>query len=94
MKTMKNMVKRDDSKVLERMEYFNEVLVPKYEKQFNTSLEGVFFWDPFNITSYPEEVEAAIAELEKAIKDNRDILAEEDEDVDESLIISWKDVIY
>lgn len=85
---------RDDSKLLEKIRYFKEILVPKYEKQFNTSLEDISFWDPVGITNYPEEVEVAISKLEKAIKDNHDFLDEEDEDVDESLIISWKDVNY
>ncbi|WP_076149901.1 hypothetical protein [Ligilactobacillus murinus] len=81
---------RDDSKVIERMKYFNEILVPKYEKQFNTSLEDICLWDPLNITNYPEEVEAAIVRLEKAIKDNQILLDEDGEPLEPQS----EDVIY
>ncbi len=61
------------------MAYFTNVLKPKYEKKFNHSLEGVCFWDPLHIEQYPEEVEAAIAELETAIKENKILLDEDGE---------------
>lgn len=35
---------RDDSEISERIRYFIEILVPKYEKHFGTSLNGIFFW--------------------------------------------------
>ena len=70
---------RDVSVVLKRMAYFTNVLKPKYEKRFNHSLEGVCFWDPLHIEQYPEEVEAAIAELETAIKENKILLDEDGE---------------
>ncbi len=70
---------RDVSVVLKRMAYFTNVLKPKYEKKFNHSLEGVCFWDPLHIEQYPEEVEAAIAELETAIKENKILLDEDGE---------------
>ncbi|AWZ37861.1 hypothetical protein [Ligilactobacillus murinus] len=70
---------RDVSVVLKRMAYFTNVLKPKYEKKFDHSLEGVCFWDPLHIEQYPEEVEAAIAELETAIKENKILLDEDGE---------------
>ena len=73
------MKKTDTDKVWERMLYFTDVLVPKYEKRFNHSLEGVCFWDPLHIEQYPEEVEAAIAEVETAIKENKILLDEDGE---------------
>ena len=71
---------RDVSVVLKRMAYFTNVLVPKYEKKFN-SLEGVCFWDPVNIEQYPEEVEAAITMVEAAIKENKILLDEDGEPI-------------
>lgn len=73
------MKKTDTDKVWERMLYFTDVLVPKYEKQFNHSLEDICFWDPLHIEQYPGEVEAAIAEVETAIKENKILLDEDGE---------------
>lgn len=84
---------RDDSEIYERIRYFIEILVPKYEKHFGTSLSGIYFWDPLGIENYPEEVEAAILSLQKAIADNKPLFDEED-DVDESLIIPSDQIIY
>ncbi len=84
---------RDDSEISERIRYFIEILVPKYEKHFGTSLNGISFWNPLGIENYPEEVEAAIFRLQKAIADNRPLFDEED-DVDESLIIPSDQIIY
>lgn len=72
---------RDVSAVLKRMSYFTNVLVPKYEKKFNHSLEGVCFWDPLHIEQYPEEVEAAITRVETAIKENKILLDEDGEPI-------------
>lgn len=72
---------RDVSAVLKRMSYFTNVLVPKYEKKFNHSLEGVCFWDPLHIEQYPEEVEAAINRVETAIKENKILLDEDGEPI-------------
>lgn len=72
---------------LERIAYFSDVLEPRYEKHFNTSLKGAFFWDPLGIEQHPEEVERAISRLETALEKNEPI----DEDD-----IQWynPDVIY
>lgn len=72
---------------LERIAYFSDVLEPRYEKHFNTSLKGAIFWNPVNIVFYPEEVERAISRLETALEKNEPI----DEDD-----IQWynPDVIY
>ncbi len=68
-----------DYEVWKMLEYFSDVLIPKYEKQFNHSLEGVHFWDPLYIEQYPEEVEAAITRVETAIKENKILLDEDGE---------------
>lgn len=34
---------RDYSEISERIRYFIEILVPKYEKHFGTSLNGISF---------------------------------------------------
>lgn len=85
---------RDVSAVLKRMSYFTDILVPEYEKKFNTSLENIYFWDPFNIEEYPEEVETAISKLEKAIADNRDFLEEDNEEIGEKLRVPESNVVY
>ena len=54
--------------VYDRLKYFSEELVKRYEKQFNVSLEDAIFFNPVNIDQYPEEIEEAIKQLEDSIK--------------------------
>lgn len=58
---------------LERIAYFSGTLKPRYEKHFNTSLKGAIFGNPLNIVFYPDEVEAAISQLETALEKNESI---------------------
>lgn len=67
------MKKWSDEEIIKKLEYFNDILIPKYEKQFNTSLEDAIFWNPLHISHYPEEVEAAITRLETAMAKNEAI---------------------
>lgn len=52
----------------DRLKYFSEELVKRYEKQFNVSLEDAIFFNPVNIDQYPEEIEEAIERLENSLK--------------------------
>ena len=52
----------------DRLKYFSEELLKRYEKQFNVSLENVIFFNPVNIEQHPEEVEEAIKQLEDSMK--------------------------
>lgn len=54
--------------VYDRLKYFSEELLERYEKQFNVSLENAIFFNPVNIEQHPEEVEEAIKQLEDSIK--------------------------
>lgn len=54
--------------VYDRLKYFSEELVKRYEKQFNVSLEDAIFLNPVNIDQYPEEIEEAIERLENSLK--------------------------
>lgn len=54
--------------VYDRLRYFSEELVKRYEKQFNVSLEDAIFFNPVNIDQYPEEIEEAIERLENSLK--------------------------
>ena len=54
--------------VYDRLKYFSEELVKRYEKQFNVSLEDAIFFNPVNIDQYPEEIEEAIERLENSLK--------------------------
>lgn len=57
-----------DNKVYDRLKYFSEELVKRYEKKFNVSLEDAIFFNPVNIDQYPEEIEEAIERLENSLK--------------------------
>lgn len=57
-----------DNNVYDRLKYFSEELLKRYEKQFNVSLENVIFFNPVNIAQHPEEVEEAIKQLEESLK--------------------------
>lgn len=57
-----------DNKVYDRLKYFSDTLLERYEKQFNVSLENAIFFNPVNIVQHPEEVEEAIEQLEGALK--------------------------
>ncbi|WP_048783830.1 hypothetical protein [Streptococcus sp. 263_SSPC] len=57
-----------DNKVYDRLKYFSDTLLERYEKQFNISLENAIFFNPVNIEQHPEEVEEAIKQLEDSIK--------------------------
>lgn len=54
--------------VYDRLKYFSEEVVKRYEKQFNVSLEDAIFFNPVNIDQYPEEIEEAIERLENSLK--------------------------
>ena len=54
--------------VYDRLKYFSEELVKRYEKQFNVSLEDAIFFNPVNVDQYPEEIEEAIERLENSLK--------------------------
>lgn len=54
--------------VYDRLKYFSEELVKRYEKQFNVSLEDAIFFNPVNIDQYQEEIEEAIERLENSLK--------------------------
>ena len=57
-----------DNKVYDRLKYFSDTLLERYEKQFNISLENAIFFNPVNIEQHPEEVEEDIKQLEDSIK--------------------------
>ena len=57
-----------DNNVYERLKYFSDTLLKRYEEQFNVSLENAIFFNPVNIEQHPEEVEEAIKQLEDSIK--------------------------
>ena len=57
-----------DNNVYERLKYFSDNLLKRYEKQFNVSLEDAIFFNPVNIEQYPEEIEEAIERLENSLK--------------------------
>ena len=57
-----------DNNVYDRLKYFSDTLLERYEKQFNISLENAIFFNPVNIEQHPEEVEEAIKQLEDSIK--------------------------
>lgn len=52
----------------DRLKYFSEELVKRYEKKFNVSLEDAIFFNPVNIEQHPEEIEEAIERLENSLK--------------------------
>ena len=52
----------------DRLKYFSEELVKRYEKQFNVSLENAIFFNPVNIEQHPKELKKAIDQLEGALK--------------------------
>ena len=54
--------------VYDRLKYFSEELVKRYEKKFNVSLEDAIFFNPVNIVQHPEEIEEAIERLENSLK--------------------------
>ena len=54
--------------VYDRLKYFSEELLKRYEKQFNVSLEDAIFFNPVNIAQHPEEIEEAIERLENSLK--------------------------
>lgn len=54
--------------VYDRLKYFSEELVKRYEKKFNVSLEDAIFFNPVNIAQHPEEIEKAIERLENSLK--------------------------
>ena len=54
--------------VYNRLKYFSEELVKRYEKKFNVSLEDAIFFNPVNIAQHPEEIEEAIERLENSLK--------------------------
>ena len=54
--------------VYDRLKYFSEELLKRYEKQFNVSLEDAIFFNPVNIEQHPEEIEKAIKKLEGSLK--------------------------
>ena len=54
--------------VYDRLKYFSEELVKRYEKKFNVSLEDAIFFNPVNIAQHPEEIEEAIERLENSLK--------------------------
>ena len=57
-----------DNKVYDRLKYFSDTLLERYEKQFNISLENAIFFNPVNIEQQTEEVEEDIKQLEDSIK--------------------------
>ena len=57
-----------DNNVYERLKYFSDTLLKRYEKQFIVSLEDAIFFNPVNIEQYPEEIEEAIERLENSLK--------------------------
>ena len=54
--------------VYDRLKYFSEELLKRYEKQFNVSLEDAIFFNPVNIEQHPKELEKAIKQLEESLK--------------------------
>lgn len=57
-----------DNNVYERLKYFSDILLKRYEEQFNVSLENAIFFDSVNITLHQEEIEEAIKQLEDSLK--------------------------
>lgn len=57
-----------NNKVYDRLKYFSDTLLERYEKQFNVSLENAIFFNPVNIEHHPKELKKAIDQLEGALK--------------------------
>lgn len=57
-----------NNKVYDRLKYFSDTLLERYEKQFNVSLENAIFFNPVNIEQHPNELKKAIDQLEGALK--------------------------
>lgn len=57
-----------DNNVYDRLKYFSDTLLERYEKQFNVSLENAIFFNPVNIEQHPKELEKAIKRLEGSLK--------------------------
>ena len=57
-----------DNSVYERLKYFSDTLLKRYEEQFNVSLENAIFFNPVNIEQHPKELEKAIKQLEGSLK--------------------------
>ena len=57
-----------DNNVYDRLKYFSDTLLERYEKQFNVSLENAIFFNPVNIEQHPKGLEKAIEQLEGALK--------------------------
>lgn len=57
-----------NNKVYDRLKYFSDTLLERYEKQFNVSLENAIFFNPVNIEQHPKELKKAIEQLEGALK--------------------------
>ena len=57
-----------NNKVYDRLKYFSDTLLERYEKQFNVSLENAIFFNPVNIEQHPKELKKAIDQLEGALK--------------------------
>mgnify|MGYP000243187520 FL=1 len=57
-----------DNKVYDRLKYFSDTLLERYEKKFNVSLENAIFFNPVNIEQHPKELKKAIDQLEGALK--------------------------
>lgn len=57
-----------NNKVYDRLKYFSDTLLERYEKQFNVSLEKAIFFNPVNIEQHPKELKKAIDQLEGALK--------------------------
>ena len=61
-----------DNNVYDRLKYFSDTLLERYEKQFNVSLENAIFFNPVNIEQHPKELEKAIKQLEDSLNINSD----------------------
>ena len=57
-----------NNKGYDRLKYFSDTLLERYEKQFNVSLENAIFFNPVNIEQHPKELKKAIDQLEGALK--------------------------
>ena len=57
-----------NNKVYDRLKYFSDTLLERYEKQFNVSLENAIFFNPVNIEQHPKELKKAIDQIEGALK--------------------------
>ena len=56
-----------EERTKELIDYFDNILIPRYEKKLGVSLDDAIFWNPLHEHEDVEGIESAIKSLEKAI---------------------------